>query len=90
MLEIESLSVSYGGVQVLNDVCLTVGAGEIVAVLGANGAGKTTTLKAISGLVRPSGGRIRFNGSAISTFLRTRSLQVASPRCRRGGGFSRS
>jgi branched-chain amino acid transport system ATP-binding protein len=63
MLEVAGLSVLYGKHSALADVALSVGPGEIVAMLGANGAGKTTLLKAIAGLVRPqSGGRIALDG----------------------------
>ncbi|MHB0869875.1 MAG: ABC transporter ATP-binding protein [Chloroflexota bacterium] len=65
MLEISDINAGYGDVQVLYDLSFTVGQGEIVALLGANGAGKTTTLWAISGLVRPSSGRIRFDGEEL-------------------------
>ena len=58
MLEIHGLDVHYGGVHALRGLSLTVAKGEIVALLGNNGAGKTTTLAAVSGLVRPSAGRI--------------------------------
>ncbi len=66
MLEITDLQVGYGGVQALRGLSLTVGAGEIVALLGNNGAGKTTTLSAISGLVRPSAGRVTYRGADIT------------------------
>jgi branched-chain amino acid transport system ATP-binding protein len=65
LLQIEGLSVRYGAIQAVRDVSLRVEAGEVVALLGSNGAGKTTTLRAISGLVRPSAGRISFNGSDL-------------------------
>jgi branched-chain amino acid transport system ATP-binding protein len=55
LLEIDSLEAHYGPVQALRDLSLTVGEGEVVAVLGANGAGKTTTLRAISGTVARNG-----------------------------------
>jgi len=55
LLELDSVAARYGPVQALRDVSLTVGEGEVVAVLGANGAGKTTTLRAISGTVSRSG-----------------------------------
>lgn len=65
MLEIDGLHVAYGHIEVLKGISFTVGKGEIVAVIGANGAGKTTTLNAISGLVRPSAGRILWKGEDI-------------------------
>jgi branched-chain amino acid transport system ATP-binding protein len=55
LLELDSVAARYGPVQALHDVSLTVGEGEVVAVLGANGAGKTTTLRAISGTVSRTG-----------------------------------
>src|SRR5260370_18072257 len=66
MLEISSLHTGYGDVGVLHGIDLTVGAGEIVALIGANGAGKTTLAKAISGLLPARRGRVRFPGSAIA------------------------
>ena len=55
LLELQGVGARYGPVKVLHEVSLTVGEGELVAVLGANGAGKTTTLRAVSGTVRRSG-----------------------------------
>src|SRR5919199_1965965 len=65
MLEVQELDVRYGGVRALRQVSVQVRAGEIVALLGPNGAGKTTTLRAISGLVAPSGGSISFDGRRL-------------------------
>jgi len=65
MLAVENLVSGYGGVPILRGVSLEVGAGEIVAVLGANGVGKTTLNKTISGLVRAAAGAIRFDGAPI-------------------------
>jgi branched-chain amino acid transport system ATP-binding protein len=62
MLEIDGLSVSYGGLAALRGVSLTVGEGQFVAIVGPNGAGKTTLFKAISGTVSPAAGRIAFEG----------------------------
>jgi branched-chain amino acid transport system ATP-binding protein len=65
MLKIVDLVAGYGGITALKGVTLAVNAGEIVALLGANGAGKSTTLRAISGLVRPTSGRISLDGRGI-------------------------
>ena len=62
MLEVSGLSASYGAIQALSDVTLTVPDGSVTAVLGANGAGKTTLLRSITGLVRPRSGTIVFDG----------------------------
>ncbi len=66
MLSVEGLEAGYGDVQVLWGVSLRVERGEVVALLGSNGAGKTTTLRAISGLLRPTSGRITFDGVDIT------------------------
>ena len=66
MLEVRGLKVSYGGINAVRGVDLTVGAGERVTLIGANGAGKTTTLKALVGLLRPGAGRILYNGRDIT------------------------
>ncbi|GHG19943.1 branched-chain amino acid ABC transporter ATP-binding protein [Deinococcus indicus] len=65
-LRIEGLAAGYGKVQVLWDVNLHAAPGEFVAVIGANGAGKTTTLRAVSGVVKPSAGRITLGGVDIT------------------------
>lgn len=66
MLKVDDLHVYYGRVHVLRGISLEVPDGAVVALLGANGAGKTTTLKAISGILKPSRGTIRFDGEDIS------------------------
>ena len=66
LLELADVSVRYGAIPALRDADISVGAGEIVALLGANGAGKTTTLRTISGLVHPSTGTIYFDEWDIS------------------------
>jgi branched-chain amino acid transport system ATP-binding protein len=73
MLEVTALVAGYGLTRVLDGVSLTVGEGEIVAVLGSNGAGKTTLNMAISGLVRPRAGRVAFAGADITGRRRPRS-----------------
>ena len=65
LLEVRGLTVNYGPIQAVRGIDLDVEEGQIVALLGANGAGKTTTLRAISGVLRPSGGSITLNGPAI-------------------------
>ena len=65
MLKVENLSVHYGMIQAVRDVSFEVNEGEVVSLIGANGAGKTTILRTLSGLVRPSAGRIKFLGQEI-------------------------
>jgi branched-chain amino acid transport system ATP-binding protein len=65
LLEISGLDAAYGRIRALQDVTLHVEQGEIVTLIGANGAGKTTTLRAISGLIRPTKGTIRFDGTDL-------------------------
>jgi branched-chain amino acid transport system ATP-binding protein len=65
MLEVDNLSVSYGGLAALRGVSLSVTEGQFVAIVGPNGAGKTTLFKAISGTVRPVSGSIRFEGQDL-------------------------
>lgn len=86
MLEINNLSVNYGGIQALQDVSLTVNEGEVVTLIGANGAGKTTTLRSISRLVSPRSGEIMYNGKNITSLRPDQILQVGiahSPEGRR-------
>jgi len=66
MLRLENITVHYGKVIAVEDVSIHVDEGEIVALIGANGAGKSTTLRAISGLVRPSSGKIDFDGHDLA------------------------
>jgi len=66
MLTLEDVNVYYGGIHALRDVSLRVQAGEVVTLIGANGAGKSTTLRAITGLLTPRSGRIRFEGTDIT------------------------
>ena len=66
MLELHDVHTFYGKSHILHGVSLEVRAGEVVGLLGRNGVGKSTTLKTIMGLVRPSEGRITFDGKAIA------------------------
>src|SRR5215813_9693705 len=71
VLELDRLSVAYYRAPVVRDLTLTVGHGEVVALLGANGAGKTTTLRAISGLLKPAGGAVRLCGQDLAALSPT-------------------
>jgi branched-chain amino acid transport system ATP-binding protein len=66
LLDVEDLEVRYGGIQAVKRINLQVHDRELVTLIGANGAGKTTTLKALSGLLRPSAGRIHYNGRDVT------------------------
>lgn len=68
MLKVENLHVSYGHIEVLKGIAFSVEPGEIVALIGSNGAGKTTTLSTISGLLRPTSGKIFWQGEQIQGF----------------------
>jgi branched-chain amino acid transport system ATP-binding protein len=81
MLQVENLSAWYGAARILYDLDLTVGRGEVVALMGRNGAGKTTTMNAIMGLIAARSGAVRFNGEDIS---RLKPFEIA----RRGLGFT--
>lgn len=82
MLELANISVQFGKRPVLREVTLSIGAGEVVSLIGANAAGKTTTLRAIMGLKETVGGTIRFEGNEISrasTVERVRRGLALSP-----------
>jgi len=66
MLTLEQVCAGYGRMQILHEVDLHLGEGEIVALVGANGAGKTTTLRSICGQLRASSGRITFDGAPVA------------------------
>ncbi|WP_332686184.1 ABC transporter ATP-binding protein [Bosea sp. (in: a-proteobacteria)] len=65
MLSVRNLQSAYGASQVLFDVGLDIGDGEVVTLLGRNGMGKTTTVRSLMGLLAPKGGEIRFDGRAL-------------------------
>ena len=86
MLEIESLRAGYGRLPVLFDIELTVGQGEVLAIVGPNGAGKSTLLKCIIGVVTPTAGRIVFDGARVThepPHLRVERGMALSPEGRR-------
>ncbi|KXW55593.1 ABC transporter ATP-binding protein [Ferrovum sp. PN-J185] len=66
MLEVRNLKASYGQVQVLHDISLTVPKGKVVTLIGSNGAGKTTTMRAISGMIKPAAGQVVLSGKNIA------------------------
>ncbi len=76
MLACEDLCVSYGPVEALRSVSLTVAKGECVALLGSNGAGKTTLLRALSGLVRARSGIVQFDGAVLGTLSAERRVRA--------------
>jgi branched-chain amino acid transport system ATP-binding protein len=75
MLSVSGLCASYGAIRAVHDLSFEVGAGRMVAMLGANGAGKSTTLKSIAGLHRPVQGSIRLDGEEISTLAMHRVVR---------------
>ncbi|MCC7547573.1 MAG: ABC transporter ATP-binding protein [Burkholderiales bacterium] len=66
LLRVESLKISYGGINAVKGIDLEVAQGEMVALIGANGAGKTTTLKAICGVMKPAAGKVHYQGRDIT------------------------
>ena len=84
MLRVEGLECRYGKVAAVRDLSLEVRKGELVSLIGANGAGKTTTLKAISGVLAPSAGRIVFEGEDITRASARRVLELGIAHCPEG------
>ena len=84
MLNIEGLECRYGNVAAVRELSLEVRKGELVSLICANGAGKTTTLKAISGVLAPSAGRIVFEGEDITRASARRVLELGIAHCPEG------
>ena len=84
MLEVEGLTCRYGKVEAVRDLTIAVKQGELVTLIGANGAGKTTTLKAISGVLASTAGRIAFLGEDITQASARRILQLGIAHCPEG------
>jgi branched-chain amino acid transport system ATP-binding protein len=76
MLAVSGLIVTYGGINAVKGIDFAVNAGEMVTLIGANGAGKTTTLKALTGLVRPAGGRVRYHGRDVTAMPSHRLVEL--------------
>ncbi|MGW6061981.1 ABC transporter ATP-binding protein [Streptomyces sp. NPDC055189] len=75
LLEVEDLKVAYGKIEAVKGISFKVEAGEVVTLIGTNGAGKTTTLRTLSGLLKPVGGSIKFDGKALRKY---RADQIVS------------
>jgi branched-chain amino acid transport system ATP-binding protein len=84
MLTVEKLECRYGKVAAVRNLSLEVKQGELVSLIGANGAGKTTTLKAISGVLFASAGRIVFEGEDITRASARRVLELGIAHCPEG------
>jgi branched-chain amino acid transport system ATP-binding protein len=84
MLTVEGLHCRYGRVAAVRGLSIAVHRAELVVLIGANGAGKTTTLKAISGLLRPAAGRIRFEGEDVTAHSPRRMLSLGVAHCPEG------
>ena len=84
MLVIDRLECRYGRVKAVDALSIEVRRGELVALIGANGAGKSTTLKAISGLLRPTAGRIELDGRDITGISPREILQAGIAHCPEG------
>jgi branched-chain amino acid transport system ATP-binding protein len=84
LLEVRNLSVAYGAIQAVRDVSFTVEQGQIVCLIGSNGAGKTTILRTISGLLRPSGGEIIFDGQSLTRLPAHAILTMGVAQCPEG------
>lgn len=65
LLEIDSVTVRFGGLVALLEVAFDVDEGQFISIIGPNGAGKTTLFNAIAGVIKPSSGRIRFQGREV-------------------------
>ncbi len=87
LLGIESLTAGYDRAAVIRELSLTVGEGEVVALLGANGAGKTTTLRVISGLVKPMHGSITFAGRDLARVSPTQRARLGIVHVPEGRGI---
>ncbi len=87
MLELKELDLFYGNIQAVKALSLEVRQGELVALLGANGAGKTSTLRAISGMIKPRGGRILFQNQDLSRISPHQIVGLGLAHCPEGRGI---
>ena len=84
LLELAGVEVRYGAIRALQGVSLSVDQGELVALIGSNGAGKSTTLRTISGLLRPTQGKITFDGTDVTTAPSERIVALGISHCPEG------
>ena len=84
MLKVENLKVNYGMIEAVKGIDFEVNDGQIVALIGANGAGKTTTMHTISGLIKPSAGRILLDDKDISRLPAHKILDLGIAQCPKG------
>jgi ABC-type branched-subunit amino acid transport system ATPase component len=87
MLDIDDVSAGYAGAEVIRHISLTVDSGEVVALFGPNGAGKTTTLRVISGVVRPSRGRVSYAGADMARLSPTMRARAGIAHVPEGRGI---
>lgn len=84
MLQVSDIDVFYGKIQALKGISLTVGDGELVALIGSNGAGKSTTLRTISGLLRPKQGSITYHGQRLDLLPPHQIVRLGISHCPEG------
>jgi branched-chain amino acid transport system ATP-binding protein len=87
VIKIDDLSAGYAGAEVIRNITITVGDGEVVALFGPNGAGKTTTLRAISGIIQPTRGTITFGGADLARQSPTRRARAGIAHVPEGRGI---
>ena len=84
MLKVRDLSVHYGKIKAVRNIDMEIAKGEIVSLIGANGAGKSTTLRALSGLTKPAGGTIEFEGKPITGWDAKAIVEAGISHCPEG------
>ena len=84
MLKVRDLSVHYGKIRAVRNIDMDIEQGEIVSLIGANGAGKSTTLRALSGLIKPAGGTISFEGKPITGWNAKAIVEAGISHCPEG------
>jgi branched-chain amino acid transport system ATP-binding protein len=90
LLEVQEVSIQFGGVRALSDVTLRIGPDEIVGILGPNGAGKTTLFNCVSGFYSPTRGRVRLFGEDVTEMRPDARAQMGLGRTFQQVGLVRS